>query len=98
MVEDQRADAGFRVHHEAFRKLHADFFRLEQFPNASLIFQVGASRIAETVTLAPIARSEPRRHGHLRRIRKAPVFTNAAVQPFGTAFRGFDGERLQAVA
>src|SRR5579859_201820 len=98
MMKDQRADAGFGVHHEAFGKLHPDFFRLEQLPDAGLIFQVGARRITKAVALAAIARSESLRHGHLGGIGEAPVFADPAMQPFGAALRRFDSQGLQAVA
>src|SRR5215475_9652430 len=97
MMEDQRADAGFRIHHEAFGELNADFFGPQELPDAGLILQVGASRITEAVALAAIARSQALRHGHLGRVGEAPVLTDAAVQPFGAALCRFNGQSLQAV-
>src|SRR5206468_138252 len=91
MMEDQRTDAGFRIHHESFRELHANFFRLQELPDSGLIFQVGARRITETVALAAVAGSEALCHGHPGRIGEAPVLTDAAVQPFGAGFCSFDG-------
>src|SRR6202007_2171897 len=70
---------------------------LEQLPEAGLVFEVGAGGVAEAVTLAAIARSETLGHGELGRIGEAPIFADAAVQPFGAGFGGFDGERLEAV-
>src|SRR5689334_10109190 len=98
MVEDKRADAGFGIHHETFGELDADFFGLQQFPDAGLVLQIGAGGVAEAVALAAIARSEALRQRHFRRIGETPVFADAAVQPFGAAFGRFDGESLQAVA
>jgi hypothetical protein len=37
VMEGERADAGFRVHHHALGELHADFLRTQQLPNAHLI-------------------------------------------------------------
>jgi hypothetical protein len=42
MVEHQRADAGFRLHHHAFRQPHADVFGPQQLPDALLIVQIRA--------------------------------------------------------
>src|SRR5690242_20178779 len=97
VMEDHRTDAGFGIHHESFGELHADVLGFEQLPDGGLIFQAGASRIAEAVALAPIAGSEALGHGHLGRIGEAPILTNAAMQPFGAAFGSFDGQSLQAV-
>src|ERR1051325_3776587 len=98
VMEDQCADAGFGIHHESFRELHADFFGLQQFPDGGLIFQVGARGIAETIALASVAGREALCHGHLGCVGEAPVFTDTAMQPFGAGFGGFDGQSLQAMA
>src|SRR6516165_3948606 len=97
MVKDKRAHTGFRIHHEAFSKLHANLLRPEQFPDAGLIFQFRAGGIAETVTLSAIARSKSLRHGHFRWIGKAPVLAYAAVEPLRARFRRFNGQGLESV-
>src|SRR5580700_95882 len=97
MVEDQCADAGFRVHHHAFSQPHANIFGPEQLPDSLLVVQVGASRIAEAVALAAIARREAFLHSHGGRIGESPIFADAAMQPFGAAFGRLDGQRLQSV-
>src|SRR5262249_50238394 len=97
MMEDQRADAGFRIHHEAFGELNADFFKPQELPDAGLILQIRANRITEAVALTAIARSQALRHNHLQRVREAPVLTDAAVQPFGAALCHFNNQSLQAV-
>src|SRR5579885_3339140 len=94
-MEDQSADARFRFHHHAFRELNTDLFRVDQLPDALLVVEVGAGRVTEAVALAAIAGSEALLHGHRGRVGKAPVFANAAMQPFRAAFGGFDSERLQ---
>ena len=95
MMEHQGADAGLRVHHHAFGKLDADFFRAAATSTALLIVEIRARRIAEAVALAAIARREALLHRHRRRIGKAPVFADAAVQPLGAAFGRLDGQGLQ---
>src|SRR5579862_453757 len=49
VMEDQRAHAGLRFHHHAFREMDADIIWPEQLPNPLLIIQIGARRIAEAV-------------------------------------------------
>ena len=57
----------------------------------------GTGRIAEAVALAAIPRSEALLHGHVGGIGETPVFANAAMQPFGAGFGGFDRQGLQRV-
>src|ERR1700731_1373473 len=97
MMEDKRADAGFRIHHHPFRKVDADLLGAEEHPDAGLVFEIGASGIAEAVALAAIARREAVGHGQFGRVGEAPIFADAAVQPFRTSFGRFDGESLQTV-
>jgi len=40
VVEDQGADAGFGVHHHAVCEVDADFFWVEELPQALLVFEV----------------------------------------------------------
>ena len=70
---------------------------LQQLPDALLVVQVRAGRIAEAVALAAIAGREALLHGHGRRIGEAPILADAAVQPLGAAFGGLDGQRLDRV-
>ncbi len=97
MVKDERADAGFGVHHHAFGEMHADFFGTQEHPDAGLVVEIGAGGIAEAVAFAAIARSKTVGHGHRGRIGEAPIFADAAMQPFSAGFGGFDGESLEAV-
>ena len=97
MVEHQGADAGFRLHHHAFGEAHADFLGAQQLPDALLVVQVGAGGIAEAVALAAVAGGEAVVHGEGGRIGEAPILADAAVQPFGGGFGGFDGQRLDGV-
>ena len=55
MMENQRADARFRIHHESFRQLNANFFRLQQLPESYLIFEIRTGRVAKAVALPAIA-------------------------------------------
>ena len=64
---------------------------------ALLVVQVGAGRIAETVTLAAILRREAVVHGERRRVGEAPILANPPVQPLRRAFGRFDGQRLNGV-
>src|ERR1700756_1422867 len=86
VMQHQRAHARFRIHHEALRKLHADFFRLQELPKPRLILEMGARWIAKAVALPAVARSEPFRHGHLWRVRESPILANPPVQPFRRSF------------
>src|SRR5207249_4381637 len=97
MVEYERANARLGLHHHALGELYADFVRLQQFPDALLIIQIGTCRIPKAVALAAIARSEALLHGHGGRVGEAPVLTDAAVQPLGAALGSLDGQRLQGV-
>jgi len=96
-MEDEGADAGFRVHHHAFGEVDADFLRTQEEPDAGLIFEIGASWIAKAVTLATVARSEAVGHGERWRIGEAPIFADSAMQPFGAGFGCFNRQRLKAV-
>src|SRR6266567_4071855 len=97
MLKNQRTHARFRLHHHAFRKFHADFFRTQQLPDPLLVVEIRARRIAEAVALAAVPRREAFLHGHAGRIGNAPVFADAAMQPFGAAFGRLDGQRLESV-
>ena len=97
MVEDQRANAGFGVHHHAFREMDTNFFGFQEHPYAGLVVEIRAGGIAEAVTFAAVTRSETLGHGERGRIGEAPIFADASVQPFGAGFGGFDGESLEAV-
>src|SRR6267154_2732393 len=97
MMEHHRADASFRVHHHPFGQLHSDFFLLQKLPEADLVVEVGASRIAKAVAFPAITRSETLRHRKFGRIGETPVFADPTMQPFSTSFRGLDSERLQPV-
>src|SRR5229473_7352373 len=79
MMEDKRAHARLWIHHEAFRELNADLFRLQQFPESRLIFQIRACRISKAVAFPTVARSKSLRHGQLRRIGESPILANAPV-------------------
>src|SRR2546427_463826 len=70
VMEYQRAHARLRLHHHAFGEFHPDIFRMQQFPDAELVVEVRASRVAETVAFPSIARRKPLLHGHRGRIRK----------------------------
>ena len=54
VVKRQGAHARFRIHHESFRQLNANFFGLQQLPHSRLVFEVRASWIAEAVAFPPI--------------------------------------------
>src|ERR1700722_8265019 len=97
MMEDEGADAGFRVHHHAFGEVDADFLRTQEEPDAGLVFEVRTSRITKTVALAAIARGEAVGHGERWRIGEAPIFADSAMQPFGAGFGCFNRQRLKAV-
>ena len=97
MMEYQSAHAGFRLHHHAFRQLHADLIGIEQLPDALLVVQVRACRIPEAVSFATISGSEPLLHRHARRIGEAPVLAYAAVDLLGATFRSLDRQRLDRV-
>src|SRR5258708_13842905 len=71
MMENQRAHAGFRIHHDTLGQLHADLFRLEELPDRDLVFQIGARGVAKAVPLAAVARSKSLRHSQLLLIREA---------------------------
>jgi hypothetical protein len=58
MMEDQAADARFRIHHHPVGQLHADLLGLQQLEDPALIVEVRARRIPEAVALAAIARRE----------------------------------------
>src|SRR5271165_6367857 len=97
MLKDQRAHAGLRIHHEPLGQLHSNVFRLQDLPDAGLIFQIWASRVAKAVPFAAITRCESLRHGNVRGIREAPVFANSPVQPFRAGFCRFNRQRLQSM-
>ena len=62
-----------------------------------MIFQRGAGGVAEAVAFALVAGLEAVDHGGLGRIGETPVFAESAMEPFGAAFGGLDGQRLQRV-
>src|SRR5580693_2253738 len=97
MMEDEGADAGFRVHHHAFGEVDADFLRTQEEPDAGLIFEIGASWIAKAVTLATVARSEAVGHGERWRIGEAPIFADSAKPAIRGRFGRFQPPRLKAV-
>ena len=97
VVEDEGGDAGFGFHHEAFSELDADFFGAKEGEELGLVFEVGAGRVAEAVAFAAVAGGEAFLHGHVGAVGEAPLFAEAAVEPFGGGFGGFDGEGLQGV-
>src|SRR5579884_4251928 len=97
MMEDQRGNARFGLHHESFRQMDPDFFGMKHVPELRLVLEVGARRISEAVALAAIARREALVHCHGWRVGKAPVLANTAMQPFGGGFRCLDTESLQRV-
>src|SRR5437763_1369490 len=47
VMKDERRDARFRLHHETFRKLHADLFRPKHAEQRGLLLKVRARRVAE---------------------------------------------------
>ena len=55
MMEDEGADAGFRVHHHPFGEVNSDFFGTQEEPDTGLVFEIRTSGIAEAVALAAIA-------------------------------------------
>src|SRR5579864_6308280 len=97
MVENEGADAGFRVHHHALGEVDTDFLRAQEQPDAGLIFEIWASGIAKAVTLAAIARGEAVGHRERGWIGEAPIFADSAVQPFGAGFGCFNRQRLKPV-
>ncbi len=97
MVEHQRADARFGVHHASVGEAHADVLGPQELPDGLLILQVRAGRISEAVALAAIARREALVHRHGGRVGEAPILADAAVQPFGAAFRRLEPQRLDGV-
>src|ERR1700733_10673547 len=98
MMENKRADARLRLHHHSLGEMNADFFRMQQLPDALLIVHVGARAVAKTITLAAIFRSESLLHRHRGRIRESPFFANPAMEPFGACLRGLSCERLRGVS
>src|SRR5579864_7771198 len=54
VVEHHGADARLRVHHHALGQVHADFFGLQQRPEALLVIEVGTCGIPEAVPLAAV--------------------------------------------
>ncbi len=97
VVENQRAHARLGLHHHALGEVYADVLRPQQVPEALLIVEIGARRIAEAITLAVILRGEAVVHGRGGRIGEAPVLADAAVQPLRGAFGGFNRQRLDGV-
>ena len=95
VVEHERANAGFRLHHETFGQLHADFFRAEKLKDTGLVFERGTSGVAEAVTLPAIPGLEPVEHCRFGRIRETPVFPDSSVQPFGGGLGSFEREGLE---
>lgn len=96
-MEHERADARFRFHHETFGEVDADFFGSEEREDASLVFERRAGGVAEAVTFAAVAGLKPVEHRRFGGIGETPVFPETAMQPFGSGFGGFQGERLQRV-
>lgn len=94
MLEDEGADGGFGIHHEAFGELDVDLFGAQELPESGLIFEIGTGGIAEAVAFAAIFGSEALGHGEFRRIGEAPIFAHAAMEPFGAAFRSLNRECL----
>src|SRR5262249_25717510 len=79
MNECERADAGFRIHHESFRKLNAYLFRPQKLPDGSLVLKFRTGGGPKAVPFPAIPRREPLRHGHLRWIGESPVLPNASM-------------------
>src|ERR1700720_1506328 len=48
VLQNQRTYTRFRIHHHSFRKLYADLFRAQQLPQACLVIEVRACRIARS--------------------------------------------------
>ena len=71
-MEDERRNTGFRLHHEAFGKLNADLFRLQQAEQAGLLLKLGAGRITERIALAAIARLKQRLARQIIGVGKSP--------------------------
>src|SRR5579885_1230111 len=95
VLEYQCADAGLRIHHEPFRQLDSNFFRLQQLPNSGLSFQVRARRITEAVALPPTPGRKPLSHPQFRRVGEPPILPDSPVQPLRTSFRRLNRQRLQ---
>ena len=75
----------------------ADVFGPEQFADALLIVEIGAGGVAEAVALAAIVRGEALVHGDGGRVGEAPILADAAMEPLGAGFGGFDGQSLERV-
>src|SRR5579864_8908332 len=74
MVKHESAHAGLGFHHPAIRQMYADLFRLQQIPDALLVFHARTGPIAKAVALPAIARRETLLHGHSGRIGETPIF------------------------
>src|ERR1035438_10261053 len=90
MMKYQSTYTGFGVHHHTFGKLYADILRVEELPNALLIFEPGAGRITEAIALSTVLGREPVVHSHGWRIGETPILADAAMQPLSAGFGGFD--------
>src|SRR5262245_18647995 len=95
MLKDNRTNTRFRIHHHSFGQFNTNFLWVNKLPDPRLVIQIRTCWITKTVTFATIARSESLLHGHLRRIGKAPVLTQTAVQPFSTCLGGFNCKSLE---
>src|SRR5690606_11741597 len=98
MVDHQRRDARFGIHHVAFGELDADVRGLERRKQGTLAFEIGTGRVAEGVALAAVPRREAVSHRQLRRIREPPRGPQPGVQAFRRRLGELERNRGPGVA
>src|SRR3989338_4368244 len=98
-MEDEGADGGLGLHHEALGELDAAvLLGVEELEEDRLVLEVRAGRVAEADSDAAVLALELLADGLAGRVADAPHGPDAVVQELGEALGGFDGDRLQGVA
>src|SRR5205814_9172178 len=83
VMEDDRGDARFGIHHAAVRQFDADFLRAQHAEEDLLVLQAGAGGITERVPLPVIVRLEPIDHARVQRVREPPLAAQLRVEQPG---------------
>src|SRR5438045_9285593 len=98
MVEDDGRDARLRIHHVPVGQLDADLLGTEDAEQDLLVLQPGTGGISERVALPAVVRLEAVDHGHIERIREAPLAATFGVKKLRISLAAFDRERITAKA
>src|SRR4051812_35179623 len=72
MMENERRNARFGIHHKSFGQLHADLVGTQQLPQKLLVVEARTGWVAKRVTLAAVLGLESLHHRGFGTIRETP--------------------------